>query len=119
MPIVKPAAIYQDAHLRIDFQRQSVALDGRPVALTRKAYELLAFLAAHAGEIVPREALLSCVWGYRDGVHTRTLDMHLSLLRTKLQPYSAVYLERVFRKGCRFQPCPAAAGRLQHAAQVA
>lgn len=118
MPIVKSAAIYQDAHLRIDFQRKSVAVDGRPVVLTRKQYELLAFLARHAGEVVPCEALLSCVWGYQDGVRTRTLDMHLSLLRAKLQPYSATCLERVFRKGCRFQPCPAGAGRFQ-AAQVA
>lgn len=118
MPIVKPAAVYQDAHLRIDFQRQSVAVDGRPLTLTRKEYELLAFLAGHAGEIVPREALLACVWGYQEGVRTRTLDMHLSLLRAKLQPYSAGYLERVFRKGCRFQPGPPAAERF-HAANVA
>lgn len=119
MQIVKPAAIYQDAHLRIDFQRQSVAVDGRPLTLTRKEYELLAFLAGHPGEIVPGEALLSCVWGYQEGVRTRTLDMHLSLLRGKLQPYSASYLERVFRKGCRFQPCPAADGRFHQAANVA
>lgn len=118
MPIVKSAAIYEDAHLRIDFQRQSVAVDGRPLVLTRKQYELLEFLARHAGEIVSPEALLSCVWGYQDGVRTRTLDMHLSLLRAKLQPYSGAYLERVFRKGCRFQPCPHATGRF-HAAQVA
>jgi DNA-binding response OmpR family regulator len=95
---------YQDAHLTIDLQRRTVEVDSKPLVLTRKEYDLLSFLVAHAGEIVPRHALLSAVWGYSDGVRTRTLDMHLSLLRKKLQPYSDHYLERVFRIGCRFQP---------------
>lgn len=105
MTIAKPAAMYQDAHLSIDMQQRAVAVDSRPVTLTRKEYELLSFLVSHAGEIVPREALLSRVWGYSTGVRTRTLDMHLSLLRKKLHPYSDHYIERVFRMGCRFQPC--------------
>src|SRR5579872_7026184 len=108
---------YQDAHLSIDLQHQTVMLDSKPVTLTRKEYELLSFLVSHAGEIVPREALLAGVWGYCSGVRTRTLDMHLSLLRKKLRPYSDRYLERVFRIGCRFQPCYAAA--LRQTANVA
>jgi two-component system alkaline phosphatase synthesis response regulator PhoP len=98
---------YQDAHLSIDFDRQMVLMDSKPLTFTRKEYELLSFLVAHAGEIVPRETLLTRVWGYNDGVRTRTLDMHLSLLRKKLHPYSGHYIERVFRMGCRFQPCQA------------
>ena len=97
--------MYQDAHLSIDLQQRTVAVDSRPLTLTRKEYDLLSYLVAHAGQIVPRQALLAGVWGYNEGVRTRTLDMHLSLLRKKLQPYSDHYLERVFRMGCRFQPC--------------
>ena len=80
-------------------------MDARPLVLTRKEYDLLSYLVLHAGQVVPRQALLAGVWGYNEGVRTRTLDMHLSLLRKKLQPYSDRYLERVFRMGCRFQPC--------------
>ncbi len=105
MTTARPAATYQDAHLIIDLQRQTVAVDSKPVVLTRKEYDLLSFLVTHAGEIVPREALLTSVWGYSAGVRTRTLDMHLSLLRKKLRPYSDQYIERIFRIGCRFQPC--------------
>lgn len=98
---------YQDAHLSIDFDRRMVKMDSKPVNFTRKEYELLSFLVTHAGQIVPRETLLASVWGYCEGVRTRTLDMHLSLLRKKLHPYSGHYIERVFRMGCRFQPCVA------------
>jgi DNA-binding response OmpR family regulator len=98
-------ATYRDSHLNIDLDRRTVAVDSRQLTLTRKEFELLSFLVAHAGEIVPREALLTSVWGYSAGVRTRTLDMHLSLLRKKLRPYSDHYIERIFRIGCRFQPC--------------
>lgn len=104
-PIGKPQTSYQDAHLCIDFDQQRVTIDSKPLTFTRKEYELLSFLVAHAGEIVPRETLLTNVWGYCNEARTRTLDMHLSLLRKKLHPYSNQYIERVFRMGCRFQPC--------------
>src|SRR5579883_3590005 len=96
MQIVEQA-LYEDAHLSIDLRQRTVAVDSKPLVLTRKEYDLLSFLVSHAGEIVPRQALLAAVWGYSDGVRTRTLDMHLSLLRKKLQPYSDHYIERVFR----------------------
>jgi DNA-binding response OmpR family regulator len=118
MTTAKSAGTYQDAHLSIDLQQRAVSVDSRPVTLTRKEYELLSFLVSHAGEIVPREALLAGVWGYSAGVRTRTLDMHLSLLRKKLRPYSDQYIERVFRMGCRFQPCYRAR-QLRQSANVA
>ena len=99
------AGLYQDAHLLIDFEGRRAALDSRPLALTNKEFELLAFLASHAGMIVSPTALLTNVWGYSTEVRTRTLDVHLSRLRKTLGPYGDQYLERVFRMGCRFQPC--------------
>lgn len=96
---------YSDAHLRIDFAKRVAALDSKPLVLTNKEFDLLAFLASHAGMIVSATALLTNVWGYSTEVRTRTLDVHLSRLRKVLGPYGDQYLERVFRMGCRFQPC--------------
>jgi DNA-binding response OmpR family regulator len=95
---------YQDSHLCIQFHRQSVLLDGAPLTLTRKEYELLALLSQNAGEIVPRSELLMRVWGYGDGIRTRTLDVHIRRLRRKLGPFAGEYIETIFGVGYRFQP---------------
>jgi len=97
-------AAYQDGHLSISFERHRVDLDGDPVALTRKEYQLLALLCRNAGEIVPREILLKQVWGYGDEIRTRTLDVHIRRLRKKLAPFSVRYIETIFGVGYRFQP---------------
>jgi len=46
---------------------------------------MLAFLARHAGQILPREAVLAAVWGYGDQIRTRTLDVHIAWLHQKLE----------------------------------
>ena len=60
----KHSLAYRDEHLCVDFDQQSTALDEAHISLTRKEYDLLALLVTHAGEIIPREALLMQVWGY-------------------------------------------------------
>jgi DNA-binding response OmpR family regulator len=100
---------YRDLYLTIDFNRRVVLFESRPVELTGKEYAVLAFLAGHAGEILPREALLAAVWGYNDQVRTRTLDVHLARVRKKLGPLGRRYIETVFGSGCRFQPQTAGA----------
>jgi len=100
----KPQTRYQDAHLEVDFSRGMAALDDQRIVLTRKEYQLLSLLVENAGEIVPREVLLSRVWGYGDQIRTRTLDVHIRRLRTKLGTYSRDYLETIFGIGYRFQP---------------
>jgi len=98
-------AIYRDQHLTIDFDRRTVAMDSKSLVMTDKEFDLLAFLVRHAGMVVSPQALLANVWSYSSEARTRTLDVHLSRLRKTLAPYGDVYLERVFRMGCRFQPC--------------
>ncbi len=98
------ASRYQDAHLELDFNHKMATLDARHLVLTRKEYDLLSLLIANAGEIVPREVLLSRVWGYGDQIRTRTLDVHIRRLRSKLGTYSLQYLETIFGVGYRFQP---------------
>ena len=95
---------YRDEHLAIDFGQQVVALDGQRMTLTRKEYDLLALLVQHAGEIIPRDALLLRVWGYGAEIRTRTLDVHVRRLRKKLGSYADTYIETIFGIGYRFQP---------------
>jgi DNA-binding response OmpR family regulator len=95
---------YHDEHLTVEFDQQMVALDSQRVRLTRKEYELLALLVQHAGEIIPREALLMRVWGYGADIRTRTLDVHVRRLRKKLGIYAGQYIETIFGVGYRFQP---------------
>jgi DNA-binding response OmpR family regulator len=99
---------YKDEHLFCDFDQQSVALDGRRMQLTRKEYDLFALLVQHAGEIIPRDALLMQVWGYGSDIRTRTLDVHVRRLRKKLGQYAEEYIETIFGIGYRFQPFHAA-----------
>jgi DNA-binding response OmpR family regulator len=95
---------YQDAHLEVDFRRGLATLDACHLVFTRKEYGLLSLLVENAGEIVPREVLLMRVWGYSNQIRTRTLDVHISRLRSKLGAYSQQYLETIFGVGYRFQP---------------
>ena len=95
---------YRDEHLTLDFAGQHATLDAEPIVLTRKEYELLALLVQHAGEIIPRGALLLQVWGYGSEIRTRTLDVHIRRLRKKLGGYADQYIETIFGIGYRFQP---------------
>jgi len=95
---------YRDEHLAIDFDQQTALLDSERMILTRKEYDLLALLVQHAGEIIPRDALLMRVWGYGAEIRTRTLDVHVRRLRKKLGSYADQYIETIFGIGYRFQP---------------
>jgi len=95
---------YRDEHLVIDFSQQTAIVDAQLLVLTRKEYDLLALLVQHAGEIIPRDALLYRVWGYSPEIRTRTLDVHIRRLRKKLGTYADQYIETIFGIGYRFQP---------------
>src|SRR3954468_20453554 len=101
---INHAAPYRDEHLSLDFDQQVCALDGQRMVLTRKEYDLLALLVQHAGEIIPRDALLMQVWGYGTEIRTRTLDVHVRRLPKKLGGYADQYIETIFGIGYRFQP---------------
>lgn len=71
---------------------------GKP-HLTRKERDLLQYLRENAGKCLSRERLLQDVWGYRDGVKSRTLDVHVQRLRRKLGPVEGAKILTVFRGG--------------------
>jgi DNA-binding response OmpR family regulator len=70
--------------LSIDTRSYEVTVDGRPVELARKEFELLLALARRAGEVVTKRDLLAEVWQLAWGGSDRTVDVHLSWLRRKL-----------------------------------
>ena len=102
--VVQHVPPYNDEHLSVDFEQQVAILDSQRMVLTRKEYDLLALLVQHAGEIIPRDALLMRVWGYSSEIRTRTLDVHVRRLRKKLGGYADRYIETIFGVGYRFQP---------------
>jgi len=67
--------------------------------LTRKERDLLVYLRQNAGKCLPRDLLLREVWGYRTGVKSRTLDVHVQRLRKKLPPEDGARILTVFRGG--------------------
>jgi DNA-binding response OmpR family regulator len=68
----------------IDEQRRSISADGRPVELTAREFELLAFLVRNRDIVFSRDRLLERVWSYDRPVDTRTVDSHVKSLRRKL-----------------------------------
>ena len=70
--------------LAIDTERRIVTLDGEGVDLTRKEFDLLAFLAGRAGTVASKREILAEVWRQPYGGADKTVDVHLSVLRRKL-----------------------------------
>lgn len=68
----------------IDIQRQRLALDGEPVVLTQKEFDLSTYLFQNPGKLLSRDHLLNKIWGIHADVDTRTVDTHISRLRKKL-----------------------------------
>ena len=90
--------------LRLDPARRSVTLDGQPVDLARKEFDLLALLIAEAGSVVSRERLIDEVWDVNWFGSTKTLDVHVSALRRKLDddPGNPRFIHTVRGVGFRF-----------------
>jgi DNA-binding response OmpR family regulator len=89
--------------LTIDARTRQVSLDGQPVDLSRKEFDLLLALALRPGEVVTKRELLADVWRQSYGGGDRTVDVHLSWLRRKLGETAASprYLHSVRGVGVR------------------
>lgn len=70
--------------LVIDIAGYEVRIAGRRIELTHQEFELLRYLAQHRGRVFTREALLERAWGYRYAGGTRTVDIHVRRVRSKL-----------------------------------
>jgi two-component system alkaline phosphatase synthesis response regulator PhoP/two-component system response regulator ResD len=73
------------ANLKIEPERRVVLVDGNPIDLRMKEFDLLLTLAENPGVVFSRERLLDVVWGYDFAGETRTVDVHIAHLRHKLE----------------------------------
>ena len=87
--------------LQIDFSARRVLLSGAEVVMTALEFDLLAMLARRRNVAMSREELLFGVWGYDYAGETRTVDVHVQRLRSKI---GAAYIETVYKYGYRFNP---------------
>ena len=98
----EPAAkVYRGAHLNADFDAVAVSVDGQAVRLTRREFELLRYLVQNKKRVVSRDRLLERVWGYDRVVETRSVDVHIGRLRSKLGT-AGQQVETVIGLGYRF-----------------
>ncbi|MGH3755931.1 MAG: winged helix-turn-helix transcriptional regulator [Pseudonocardiaceae bacterium] len=88
--------------LVIDEATYTARLKGRPLDLTYKEFELLKYLAQHAGRVFTRAQLLQEVWGYDFFGGTRTVDVHVRRLRAKLGPEHEQLIGTVRNVGYKF-----------------
>ncbi len=77
-----PVAVVGD--LRVDTSARVASLKGKELDLTRKEFDLLAFLASQPGHVVSKREILAAVWDQPLGGADKTVDVHLSWLRRKL-----------------------------------
>ena len=90
--------------LTVDAAAYVAYLDGAPLDLTVKEFEILRILAGGAGRVFTRGQLLDAVWNYDYEGDTRTVDSHVARLRTKLGAYGAEHLKTVYGVGYKLEP---------------
>lgn len=102
-PPAEPVVCVGD--LELDVEARRVRLAGRELELARKEFDLLAELARNAGRVITREDLMSRVWDENWFGSTRTLDVHVGLLRKKLgdDPASPRFIQTVRGVGFRLE----------------
>jgi two-component system alkaline phosphatase synthesis response regulator PhoP len=76
---------YQFGTIRADFRRAEVTRGNEKVDLAAKELQLLRYFLDHRGEALTREQMLKDVWGYHTATSTRTVDVHVSWLRQKIE----------------------------------
>jgi len=96
-----PTSVYHGAAIVADFDAVSVAVNGMPVRLTRREFELLRFLVENRNRVISRDRLLERVWGYDRVIETRSVDVHVGRLRNKLGS-AGRQIETVVGLGYRF-----------------
>lgn len=100
----RAADVLEYGSIRQDLGSHTVTLDGAPVALAPKEFDLLKVFLQHQNLALSREKLLSMVWGYEYAGESRTVDIHVQRLRQKLN--LADHLVTLPRIGYRLEKLP-------------
>ena len=90
---------------RLCRSRREATVDGRPVSLTEREYQLVNLFFSHPGQLLSRAFLMELVWGLSGDVQTRTLDTHISRLRRKLglDGSQGLRLRSIYQYGYRLE----------------
>jgi len=86
---LRPGQAIEVGNLRIDSSQREVTIDGQPLTLRTKEFDLLATLAQNLGIVLTREQLLDMVWGTDYYGETRTVDIHINHVRDKISGSNA------------------------------
>ena len=89
--------------LVIDSNAFTAFVDGKPLELTLKEFELLSYLYENSGRVLTRDQLLNAIWGYDYLGDSRTVDSHIARLRTKLGDYGASHLKTIYGMGYKLE----------------
>lgn len=92
-------------NLTIDVSRYEARIDGKPLVLKPKEFDLLVFLAANRGKVLSREMIMDRVWGWDFTGGSRTVDVHIRWLREKIEsdPAAPQRIITVRGAGYRFE----------------
>lgn len=99
------AGIHSVANIRMDIERHQVTVNGVLVPLPLKEFELLEFLMRNAGRVMTRAQLIDRVWGGDYYGDTKTLDVHIKRLRSKIEvdPANPLLIQTIRGLGYKFE----------------
>ena len=85
VPVRSGYGVHQFGPIRVDLRRAEVTRDGSLLYLSAREFQLLRYFIERAEATIPRSELLQSIWGYSEKTLTRTVDMHVSSLREKVE----------------------------------
>jgi two-component system response regulator MprA len=98
-----PLRTFQFDDVEMDFERAEVRKNGKPVNMAAKELQLMLYLVENRDRVIPREEILRKVWQYNADVSSRTIDVHISWLRQKLDnAVNPQHIQTIRGKGYRF-----------------
>jgi two-component system response regulator RegX3 len=99
------AGVHAVGNIRMDIERHSVTVNGIAISLPLKEFELLEFLLRNEGRVLTRAQLIDRVWGGDYYGDTKTLDVHIKRLRSKIEvdPANPVLIQTIRGLGYKFE----------------
>lgn len=99
------AGVHSAGNIRMDIERHAVSVNGAAISLPLKEFELLEFLIRNKGRVLTRGQLIDRVWGDDYYGDTKTLDVHIKRLRSKIEvdPANPILIQTIRGLGYKFE----------------